>query len=96
MARRLTRATTITAGALLRTFPGPNVSATDNPDIAYNTLPADKKALWDALYGAAYNWVFVANDLSEGVHNTGYAINLLQSAYQAVTGTTGTMDPFAP
>jgi hypothetical protein len=88
---------TITAGSLVRTFPGPNVSATDNPDIAYGSLTADKKALWDALYGAAYNWAFVSNDGSSGIHNTGYAVNLLQSAYKAVTGTTVPFSaPFVP
>lgn len=86
---------TITASGLVRTFPGPSVTASDNPDINYSALPPAQKAQWDALYGAAYDWVFVGNDNSNGVHNTGYAVNLLQSAYKAVTGTTiGT--PFVP
>ena len=84
---------TIAAGT--RTFPGPGVSAGDNPDISYNALSAADKATWDALYAAAYNWVFVGNDHSEGIHNTGYAVNLLQSAYKAVTGTT-IGSPFIP
>ena len=79
---------TVTAGSLVRTFPGPGVTTSDNPDIAYASLSAADKASWDALYAAAYNWVFVANDHSEGIHNTGYAVNLLQSAYKAVTGST--------
>jgi hypothetical protein len=86
---------TITGSGLVRVFPGPSVPSSDNPDILYNTLTTAQKAQWDALYAAAYDWVFVGNDLSEGVHNTGYAVNLLQSAYKAVTGTTiGT--PFVP
>jgi hypothetical protein len=86
---------TITAGTVVRVFPGPGVSTSDNPDILYNTLTGPQKAQWDALYAAGYNWSFVGNDLSEGVHNTGYAVNLLQSTYKAMTGTTiGT--PFVP
>jgi cytochrome c2 len=86
---------TITAGAVVRVFPGPGVSTSDNPDILYNTLTDPQKAQWDALYAAGYDWAFVGNDLSEGVHNTGYAVNLLQSTYKAMTGTTiGT--PFVP
>lgn len=79
---------TITAGALVRTFPGPGVPTSENPDIAYAGLSAADKATWDAVYSAAYNWAFVGNDHSEGIHNTGYAVNLLQSAYKAVTGST--------
>jgi predicted metal-binding protein len=77
---------TITAGSLVRTFPGPSVPSSENPEISYGTLSAADKASWDALYQAAYNWVYVGNDGSEGIHNTGYAVNLLQSAYKAVTG----------
>jgi hypothetical protein len=47
------------------------------------------------VYAAAYNWVFVGNDHSEGIHNTGYAVNLLQSSYQAIKGTT-IGQPFVP
>lgn len=70
----------------LRTFPGPSVTTGDNPDIAWTSLTAPQQAEWQALYAAAYNNVFVTNDKSEGIHNTGYAVNLLQSSYQAVTG----------
>jgi hypothetical protein len=86
---------TITAGSLVRTFPGPGVSTGDNPDISYNSLDAAGKAAWDAVYAAAYNWVFVGNDHSEGIHNTGYAVNLLQSSYQALTGSP-IGQPFVP
>jgi len=75
------------AGPLVRTFPGPGVPLSENPDILWSN-PATDKAAWDALYGAAYNWVFVTNDRSEGIHNTGYAVNLLQSSYNAIKGTT--------
>jgi hypothetical protein len=71
----------------LRTFPGPSVTASDNPDIAWTSLTSAQQAEWQTLYAAAYNIVFVTNDKSEGIHNTGYAVNLLQSSYQAVTGT---------
>jgi len=86
---------TIAAGT--RTFPGPGVTSGDNPDIAYASLSPADQATWDALYAAAYNWVFVGNDHSEGIHNTGYAVNLLQSSYKAVTGTTiPNSSPFVP
>jgi hypothetical protein len=78
-----------------RTFPGPGVTTGDNPEISYNTLSSADKATWDALYAAAYNWAFVGNDRSEGIHNTGYSVNLLQSAYKAVTGST-IGSPFTP
>jgi len=86
---------TVTAGSLVRTFPGPGVPASENPDFPYSGLSAADKATWDALYGASYNWAFVGNDHSEGIHNTGYAVNLLQSAYKAVTGSS-IGSPFVP
>jgi hypothetical protein len=70
----------------LRTFPGPSVTTGDNPDIAWSSLSGAQQAEWLALYAAAYNVTFVTNDKSEGIHNTGYAVNLLQSSYLAVTG----------
>ncbi|HKR55254.1 MAG TPA: hypothetical protein VJS20_03070, partial [Gemmatimonadales bacterium] len=75
-------------GGTLRTFPGPSVTSGDNPDIAWTSLTGAQQAEWQTLYAAVYNIVFVTNDKSEGIHNTGYAVNLLQSSYQAVTGTT--------
>ena len=54
-----------------------------------------QQADWQAVYDATYNLIFVTNDHSEGIHNTGYAVNLLQSAYFALTGTT-IGAPFAP
>ncbi len=86
---------TVAAGA--RTFPGPSVTTSDNPDIAWSSLTPLQKTQWNAVYQAAYNWVFVTNDHSEGIHNTGYAVNLLQSSYQAVTGVTIPFSsPFVP
>ncbi|MGE5553019.1 MAG: ammonia-forming cytochrome c nitrite reductase subunit c552 [Betaproteobacteria bacterium] len=40
----------------------------------------------DNVRKAAYNYFFVLNDGSKGVHNPVYAIQLLQSSYQLVTG----------
>ena len=40
----------------------------------------------EAQYIAAYNWAYVHNDGSHGIHNTAYAVKLLQSAYQNLTG----------
>lgn len=39
-----------------------------------------------ALYIAGYNYFFVHNDKSNGIHNTSYAVQLLQSSYQNLTG----------
>lgn len=46
----------------------------------------DKKLDTEAKRGAAYNWLFVERDWSKGVHNTLYAIALLQASYKQVTG----------
>jgi hypothetical protein len=73
-------------GNVFRTFPGPSVTASDNPDIAWASLSPSQQAEWTALYQAAYNVSFVQNDKSFGIHNTGYAVNLLRASYQAVTG----------
>lgn len=39
-----------------------------------------------AKRAAAYNYLFVERDRSEGVHNTTYAVQLLQGAYRDLTG----------
>ena len=78
-----------------RVFPGPSVSSSDNPDIVWTSLSPAQQTEWETLYAAAYNLVFVTNDSSEGIHNTGFAINLLQSSYQALTGTS-IGAPFVP
>jgi hypothetical protein len=72
--------------SVTRTFPGPGVTSSDNPDISWAALDAAQQANWTRLYQAAYNYFFVTNDRSGGIHNTGYAVDLLQSSYQAVTG----------
>ncbi|MBW2306254.1 MAG: hypothetical protein JRG73_04895 [Deltaproteobacteria bacterium] len=41
----------------------------------------------DAQYIAAYNYFFVLNDGSFGIHNTAYAVQVLQSSYRLLTGT---------
>lgn len=81
--------------AATRVFPGPSVSATDNPDVRWDLLAPDARAAWEALYRAAYNHFFVTRDLSGGIHNTGYAVNLLQSSLHAVTGSARGV-PFVP
>jgi hypothetical protein len=82
-------------GNVFRTFPGPSVTASDNPDLSWASLTPLRQAEWTTLYQAAYNVSFVANDKSRGIHNTGYAVNLLQASYKAVTGSPiGT--PFTP
>jgi PKD repeat protein len=81
--------------AVKRTFPGPGVPASEQPITWASVVLAGKDAEWLALYRAAYNYTFVKNDLSGGLHNTGYAVNLLQSSYNAVTGAT-VGSPFVP
>ena len=80
--------------AVKRTFPGPGVPLSENPT-AWTSLTPAQQSDWLALYQAAYNYAFVLNDNSGGIHNTGYAVNLLQSAYRAATGTS-IGAPFVP
>jgi hypothetical protein len=63
--------------------PGPSVPASQNPT-SWTSLSAQQKTDWLALYQAAYNYTFVKNDQSNGIHNTGYAVNLLQSSIKAI------------
>lgn len=46
----------------------------------------DKKLDTEGKRGAAYNWLFVERDWSKGIHNTLYAVALLQASYKEVTG----------
>jgi hypothetical protein len=43
----------------------------------------------DALYKAAYNYFFILDDGSYGIHNTGYSVGLLQSSVIAVRAALG-------
>jgi hypothetical protein len=83
------------ASGIIYTYPGPSVSSSDNPDISWAALSPAQQAEWQTLYDATYNLIFVNNDNSDGIHNTGYAVNLLQSSYFALTGTT-IGAPFVP
>jgi len=65
------------------TFPGPNVPASESP-ISWFSLTPDQQADWNDLYQAAYNCAFVIHDGSNGLHNTGYAVNLLQSSFKNI------------
>ena len=40
----------------------------------------------ESQYIAGYNYFFVHNDKSHGIHNTACAVQLLQGAYQNLTG----------
>jgi len=77
------------------TFPGPSVPTSQNPT-SWNSLSAQQKADWLALYQAAYNYTFVKNDQSNGIHNTGYAVNLLQSSIKAINPVANAGSPFVP
>jgi hypothetical protein len=46
----------------------------------------DRRLDTEGKRGAAYNWLFVERDRSEGIHNTLYAVALLQASYKEVTG----------
>ncbi|HVE43421.1 MAG TPA: hypothetical protein VNM14_26320, partial [Planctomycetota bacterium] len=77
------------------TFPGPSVPASQNPT-SWTSLSAQQKTDWLALYQAAYNYTFVKNDQSNGIHNTGYAVNLLQSSIKAINPAANAGSPFVP
>jgi hypothetical protein len=77
-------------------FPGPSVSSSQNPQIAWANLTAQQQKDWLALYQATYNWAFVTNDNSHGIHNTGYAVNLLQSSIKQVNPAATVGTPFVP
>lgn len=51
----------------------------DAVSIATET-PSAWDSEWEAIYKATYNYFFVWQDHSGGIHNTGYAVNLLQSS----------------
>lgn len=46
--------------------------------------------------GALYNWLFVFEDQSLGIHNTNYAVQLLQSSIEFLTGNTPPTTPGRP
>ncbi len=46
----------------------------------------DKKLDTPEKRAAAYNWLFVERDWSKGIHNTLYAVALLQASYKELTG----------
>lgn len=50
------------------------------------TWTSNKKLDTEGKRGAAYNWLFVERDWSKGIHNTLYAVALLQASYKEVTG----------
>jgi hypothetical protein len=84
------------ATAVNYVFPGPSVTSSQNPQISWAALTAQQKNDWLTLYQAAYNYAFVTNDNSKGIHNTGYAVNLLQSSIKAVNPAAIVGSPFVP
>lgn len=48
--------------------------------------PIKPENIPEVQYIAAYNYFFVHNDKSNGIHNTSYAVQLLQSSYLNLTG----------
>jgi hypothetical protein len=84
------------AAQVFYTFPGPGVTSSQNPQISWSALTGAQQAQWLALYKAAYNWAFVTNDRSGGIHNTGYAVNLLQSSIKAINPAATLGSPFVP
>lgn len=63
-------------------------------DEAYEPVDGREVATADSV-GALYNWLFVHEDRSHGIHNTEYAVDLLQSSINfLITGSpSGTMEP---
>ena len=82
-----------TAGAvdLLGSYPYWDLSAfADDPE----TLDVDESddATLEKVKNALWNYEFVENDGSLGVHNTGYAVGILQRSYKDMTGEDVSMD----
>ncbi len=48
----------------------------------------------DTIYKAAFNYLAVEEDKSEGVHNTAFAVTALRTAYEQVTGEPFSGDPY--
>ncbi len=46
----------------------------------------DAASDWESIYKATYNYFFVWQDHSGGIHNPGYAVGLLRSSYLDLTG----------
>jgi len=57
-----------------------SIKFTDASGKALETPPDEK------IYGAAWNYFFVDYDGSKGIHNTKYAVQLLQQSYKDLTG----------
>lgn len=48
----------------------------------------------DTIFQAAFNYLFVEEDKSEGVHNTAFAVTALRTSYEQVTGEPFSGDPY--
>jgi hypothetical protein len=59
----------------------------DRPGGVGTAVSVDPAKTTAALRQAAYNYNFVVTDGSFGIHNTAYAVQLLQRTYREVTGT---------
>lgn len=73
------------AAGTTRSFPGPGGAGTTQQS-DWDALDQSQQDWWERLYKACYNWYFVEHDWSEGIHNTGYTVGLLQGSYKDVTG----------
>jgi mono/diheme cytochrome c family protein len=79
---------TIMRSGILSTMPGTSATAGGYINITsggFNALAQQQKQ-------ALYNYNFVAKDGSRGVHNTSYAVQLLQRSYYGVFGKPITQD----
>ncbi|MBI3819524.1 MAG: hypothetical protein HY286_12585 [Planctomycetes bacterium] len=75
----------VNAAGTSRTFPGPaGAGTTQQTD--WDALTPTQQARWEQLYKAAYDYDFNKNDNSGGIHNTGFAVNILQAAYFDLKG----------
>ncbi len=73
-------------------FPG--VGETNADSQAWDDLLPPGSATWEQLSKAAYNYYFVDSDGSGGIHNSGYAVNLLQSSLDDLGALPVNADPY--
>lgn len=73
------------AAGTTRSFPGAAGAGTSQ-QTDWDALTPTQQARWEQLYKAAYCHFYVKNDNSGGIHNTGFAVNVLQAAYFDLKG----------
>jgi formate-dependent nitrite reductase cytochrome c552 subunit len=54
--------------------------------VKHAKAPGDTLVVPNQWRAAGYNWIFVLDDKSSGVHNPDYAVQILQQSYKYLTG----------